>query len=143
MTSTALTAQGTSISVDTSATNVPDLTPVVNVSEISGFDGAATAIDVTDLLSAAAETVMGLQKWGNISLTTSINLKEPSHAALLAAKKSGLAKGFEVTLPDATTLAFQAFVSSFPIGAKVDGVVTGAIALAITGDITVTVATGS
>lgn len=137
MSSTAQTAQGTKIGiagVGTPTTYVP----IVNVSEISGFDGTATAIDVTTLLSTAKETVMGLQAWGNVTLTTSINLSEPSHSSLLAAKKSGVAQGFEVTLPDTSTLVFQAFVTAFPIGAKVDGVVTGAIALSITGDITVT-----
>jgi hypothetical protein len=138
MSSTALTSQGTTIGIATGTGTPVVYTRIVNVSEISGFDGTATAIDTTDLSSTAKETVMGLQAWGNVTLTTSINLSEPSHAALLAAKKSGLAQAFEFTLPDTSTLVFQAFVSSFPVGAKVDGVVTGAIALAITGDITVT-----
>lgn len=138
-TSTALTAQGTTISINTGTITTPVLVPITNVSDITGFNGAATAIDVTSLTSVAKETVMGLQVWGTVTLTTMINLKEASHAALLAAKKSSVLQNFIVTLPGATTLAFTAFVTSFPIGAKVDAAVTGAIVLTISGDVTVVV----
>jgi hypothetical protein len=139
MTSTAKSAQGTTIQIDTGTVGAPSLVPVVNVSDISGFDGKATEIDVTTLTSTAKERVLGLQDWGTVTLNTQINLKEPSHAALLAAKKAGTAKPFTVTLSDASTLVFNAFVSTFPLSAKVDSVYTGNIVLTVTGDITVTV----
>jgi predicted secreted protein len=139
MTSTAQSAQGTAIAIDTGTTGTPSLTPIVNVSEISGFDGKATEIDTTTLTSTAKERVLGLQDWGTVTLTTQINLKEPSHSALLAAKKAGTAKNFTVTLSDGSKIVFAAFVAAFPISAKVDAVYTGSIALTITGDITVTV----
>jgi len=140
MTSTALSAQGTGIRIDTGTVGSPSLTDIVNVSDISGFDGKATEIDTTTLTSTAKERRLGLQDWGTVTLNTQINLKEASHAALLAAKKAGVAKPFKVTLSDGSTLAFNAFVSTFPLSAKVDTVYTGSIALTITGDITVTVA---
>jgi predicted secreted protein len=137
-TSTALSAQGTGIQIDTGTTGTPLLVDITNVSDISGFDGKATQIDVTNLKSTAKERRVGLQDWGSVTLATDINLKEASHAALLAAKQAGTAKSFTVTLSDTSKIAFTAFVSTFPISAKVDAVYKGNIVLDITGDITVT-----
>lgn len=140
-TSTAISAQGTTIQIDTGTTGTPNLTAIVNVSDISGFDGKATEIDTTNLSSTAKERVLGLQDWGQVTLSTNINLKEASHAALLAAKKDGKVRNFTVTLSDGSKLAFAAFVTTFPIAAKVDAALTGSVVLSITGDITVTVGT--
>lgn len=136
--STALSAQGTKIEIDTGTTGSPLLVAVTNVSDVSGFDGKAAQIDVTNLSSTAKERVLGLQDWGSVTLAIDINLKDASHAALLAAKKSGLVKSFTVTLSDTSTIKFSAFVSTFPISAKVDAVYKGNVVLDITGDITVT-----
>jgi predicted secreted protein len=138
-TSTAKSAQGTTISIDTGTAGTPNLVEIPNISEITGFDGKATEIDVTTLSSTAKERMLGLQDWGSVSLTTQINLKEATHAAMLAAKQASTSRNFSVKLSDGTTLAFQAFVASFPISAKVDTVYTGSISLTINGDITVTV----
>ena len=137
-TSTAISAQGTQIQIDTGTSGTPVLTTIVNVSDITGFDGKAAEIDVTNLGSTAKERVIGLQDWGQITLATFINLKEVSHAALLAAKKDGKVRNFTVTLSDGSKLAFAAFVMTFPIASKVDTALTGSIVLSITGDITVT-----
>lgn len=139
-TSTAISAQGTTIQIDTGTAGTPNLVPIVNVSDISGFDGKATEIDTTNLSSSAKERVLGLQDWGQVTLATNINLKEASHAALLAAKKDGKVRNFTVTLSDGSKLAFTAYVVTFPIAAKVEATITGSIVLSITGDITVTVA---
>ena len=139
-TDTSLSAQGTGIGYSPTNTGTPVYTDVVNVSEISGFDGSATEIDTTNLKSKGKEKRMGLQDWGNVTLTTNINLQEASHAALLAAKKAGTLLYWQVTLSDSTKITFAAYVKSFPISAKVDTVYSGSIALTITGDITVAVA---
>ena len=140
MASTAQSAQGTRISMDTGTAGTPVFTTFIkNVTDISGFDGTASEIDVTDLDSTAKEKVLGLQDWGSLTLTTNINLADPTHAALLAVKQSGAKKGFQVTLSDDSTITFDAYVKSFPISAKVDGVYTGAIGLTISGDITLVV----
>ncbi|WP_320535279.1 phage tail tube protein [Robbsia andropogonis] len=76
MTSTALSAQGTDIGYSLTNTGTPTYTEVVNVTDVSGFDGTATEIDVTDLKSTGKEKRIGLQDWGNVSLTTNINLSE-------------------------------------------------------------------
>lgn len=142
-TSTAISAQGTSIAVNTGTVATPVQTDIGNISEISGFDGKANEIDITTLVSTAKERMLGLQDWGTVTLSAQINLKDAGQSALLAAKKSGKAQQFTVTLSDGTTLEFLAFVATFPIAAKVDTVYTGSISLTITGDITVTLSTGS
>ncbi|WP_320535278.1 hypothetical protein [Robbsia andropogonis] len=58
----------------------------------------------------------------------------------MAAKKAATLLYWQVALSDGTKITFAAYVKSFPIAAKVDGVYTGTIALTITGDITVAVA---
>ncbi|AOJ42710.1 phage tail protein [Burkholderia lata] len=137
--STAINAQGTKLEYNTATTGAPAWAKVKNLTDLSGFNGAANVIDVTDLDSKAKEKRLGLQDWGQVTLTINTNLKEPSHSALLAAKKAGTSIDFRATLSDGSTLEFSAFVKDFPISAKVDQVVTGAVNLEITGDITVTV----
>ncbi|OXI42122.1 phage tail tube protein [Burkholderia aenigmatica] len=138
--STAVNAQGTKQEYNTATTGAPTWVKVKNLTDISGFNGAANVIDVTDLDSKAKEKRLGLQDWGQVALTINTNLKEPSHSALLAAKKAGATMQFRTTLSDGSTLEYSALVKDFPISAKVDQVVTGTVNLEITGDITVTVA---
>ena len=137
-TSTAISAQGTDISMNTGTAAAPVWTEVANVTDFSGFDGAAAEIDVTTLKSKAKEKRVGLQDWSAVNMAIDINLAEPSHQALLAAKKAGTKKMFKATLSDGTEIDFRAFVKSFPIGATVDDVYKGTVALTITGDIEVT-----
>lgn len=111
---------------------------ITNVNDISGFDGKATKIDVTTLSSTAKESIVGLQDWGQVTLATNINLRDATHAALLSAKKSGSLQSFTVTLSTGSTIQFYAYVTAFPIAAKIDSVYKGNIVLEITGDITVT-----
>lgn len=138
MTSTAISAQGTAVSLNTGTTEVPVLTPIKNVYEFSGFSGAASDIDVTDLSSTAKEYRAGLQDWDTVTMSININMAETSHQALLAAKKSGAVKDFTATLSDGTTIEFSGYVKNFPISMAVDGVYQGSIDIKISGDIDVT-----
>lgn len=139
MSSTAITAQGTTLAYNSGTTATPVWSPITNLTDVSGFTQAANVIDVTDLDSVAKEKRLGLQDWGQLTLALNINLTETSHSALLAAKKAGSLQMFKMTLSDASTIAFSAYVSSFPISAKVDAVVSGSVSLEVSGDITVTV----
>ncbi len=89
MTSTAISSQGTKIAKNTGTTTTPVWTPIKNVSNLNGFAGSAADIDVTDFDSTAKEYRQGLQDWDTISFDIDVNMKEPSHAALLADKRSG------------------------------------------------------
>lgn len=138
--SSAVPAQGTKLEYKEANKSVVDWKRVVNLSDISGFSGSANMADVTHLGSAGKEKRPGLQDWGQVTIALSINLKEESHSALLTAKQKALALDFKLTLSDASTIEFRAYVKDFPISAKVDQMLTGSINLEITGDITVNVA---
>ncbi len=133
--STAVSSQGTKLEYRAES----NWARVVNLSDISGFNGSANMADVTHLGSAGKEKRPGLQDWGTVTLALSINLKEPSHSALLAARKSATPLDFRLTLPGQTTIDFRAYVKDFPISAKVDQMLSGSINLEITGDVTVNI----
>ncbi|MDR5801202.1 phage tail tube protein [Caballeronia sp. LZ001] len=138
MTSTAISSQGSSFSVNTAASGAaqPTWTKVANVKSYSGFDGTATEIDVTDLDSTAKEKRLGLQDNGSFSLDLNVNYSDPGQSAMLAARAAGTSKQFKLGLPDGSAKTFFAFVKSFPIAGGTDTVLTSTVALTITGDVT-------
>lgn len=139
--STAVPAQGTKLEyseVKPNANDAPSWSRVANLSDVSGFSGSANMADITHLSSAGKEKYPGLQDWGQVTIALNINLKEPSHMALLKAKQGAAALKFKLTLSDQSTIDFTAYVKDFPISAKVDQMLTGSVNLEITGDITVT-----
>lgn len=138
MTSTAISSQGTTFEVNTAASGAaqPTWTNVANIKSYSGFDGSATEIDVTDMNSEAKETRLGLQAWGSFSLDANINYADPGQAAMYASKKASTALEYKLTLPDGSAKQFTAYCKSFPIAGGTDTVITGTIALTITGDVT-------
>lgn len=138
MTSTAISAQGTTVAMNTGTTQAPVLTEIKNVYEFSGFSGSASDIDVTDLQSTGKEYRPGLQDWDTVTMSININMAETSHQALLTAKKAGALKEWTVTLSDGTTLEFTGYVKNFPLSSAVDGVYQGSIDIKISGDIDVT-----
>jgi len=142
MTSTAISSQGTKLAKNTGTTEAPVWAPIKNMSNFNGFSGSASDIDVTDFDSTAKESRPGLQDWDTLSFDININMSEPSHAALLADKKSGVVAPYQATLSDGSTIAFDAYVKSFPITSAVDAVVKGTVVIKITGDIEVTPAVG-
>jgi hypothetical protein len=138
MTSTAISSQGSTFSVDTAAdgAGTPTWTNVGNIKSYSGFDGSATEIDVTDLNSVAKEKRLGLQDWGSFSLDANINYTDAGQAAMLASCKAKTVKQYKLTLPDGSAKTFAAYVKTFPLAGGTDTVLTGTIALTITGDVT-------
>lgn len=68
MSSNALESQGMTIARGDGATPTEVFTTIPEVKSISGPDGSANEIDVTDLSSSAKEFRMGLQDEGNITL---------------------------------------------------------------------------
>ncbi|SAK69492.1 Phage major tail protein 2 [Caballeronia pedi] len=120
------------------ASSTVDWMQVANLTDVSGFNGSASMADVTRLDSDGKEKRPGLQDWGQVAIALHINFKEPSHKALLEAKRAGAPLDFKLTLSDKSTIEFTAFVKDFPVAAKVDQYVSGTVNLEITGDIVVT-----
>lgn len=101
-----------------------------------GFDGEATEIDVTHLLSTAKEFIFGLQDFGNVPLTlflTSPN--DTGQTRLRALKALASAEAFSVTLASGQIAVFMAFVKSFPFGEiSPDNALAGSPTLRVTGE---------
>lgn len=137
MASTAISAQGTTVQIDTTTPGTPD-TAIANVFSFSGFDGEASEIDVTNLTSTAKEFRLGLKDYGGFSIEFHPDYSDSGQDTLRAAGVAGTQKTFRVTLPDSTTLTFAGFVKNADsVSGGIDAVLTGSASIKITGDVTV------
>lgn len=103
----------------------------------SGFDGSSEEIDTTTLASTAKEFQVGLEDFGNLSLEINVDHSDVGQEAMRAAKTAGATRQCVLTLSDATTATFNAFVVSFnqSTGGSSD-VDTATVNLRITGAVT-------
>ncbi|KVN36792.1 hypothetical protein WJ63_35110 [Burkholderia pyrrocinia] len=144
MASIAFNAQKTKISVDNQASPsgaTPTWVKINGVKSISGFDGAANVIDITDLDSTAKEKMQGLQDNGDFQLEVNRNFKDPGQVAVKKMQGAQETRTFKIEYNDGnkTIHTFKAFVASFGQALGVDGAVTSTIKLTISGDVDETV----
>lgn len=113
-------------------------TAIGNVKTFSGFDGAASEIDKTNLSSTAKEFALGLVDPGNFTIEVDQDLGDAGQLALRAAQVAGTTKGFKLILPAGVTptASFSALVKKFSSQGGVDAVAKSSIELRITGPIT-------
>lgn len=123
-----ITAAGTA----TSAT----FTTIANVRSFSGFDGAASEIDVTNLSSVAKEFVLGLVDSGQFTFEIDYDSDNTGHVALRSKQVSGVLSNFKLSLPDATVITFSAYVKKFSLAGGVDAVARSSVDLRISGAVT-------
>ena len=123
-----ITAAGTATSVT--------FTNVANVRTFTGFDGAASEIDVTNLDSIAKEFRLGLVDPGQFTFEIDYNSSNAGHVALRSKQVSGLLSNFKLTLPDSTVITFNAYVKKFSLGGGVDAVAKTQVDLRISGPVT-------
>ncbi|WAV92472.1 hypothetical protein NB643_04535 [Oxalobacter aliiformigenes] len=135
MASTAISAQGSSIAINTAESGEATWTKIKNVISFTGFDGAASEIDVTDLDSTAKEYRLGLQDYGKFSFEMHIDRTDAGQLALEAARKSGKVVQLKLTLPDGEAATFNVLVKSTPISGGIDAVLKGSVETRITGDV--------
>lgn len=136
MASTAISAQGSTISINTGTSETPVWTPIKNVLSFEGFDGSASEIDVTDLSSTAKEFRLGLTDAGNFNFELNIDRADAGQVAVEAARVSGAVTGFQLELPNGDTATFDTLVKSTPMSGGVDAVVKGSVQTKITGAVT-------
>jgi len=127
-TAKAITAAGTATSVT--------FTNIANVKTFTGFDGAASEIDVTNLDSLAKEFRLGLVDPGQFTFEIDYDSANVGHIALRAKQVSGVLNHFKLTLPDATVVTFTAYVKKFSLGGGVDAVAKTSVDLRISGPVT-------
>ena len=123
-----ITAAGTATS--TTFTNI------VNVRSFSGFDGAASEIDVTNLDSLAKEFRLGLVDQGQFTMELDYDNSNAGHIALRAKQVSGILSNFKLTLPNSNIITFNAYVKKFSLAGGVDAVAKTQVDLRITGAVT-------
>lgn len=139
MSTSALESQGVTIGVGDAAS--PEVyTTITEVTEITGPDGSASEIDVTDLSSSAKEYKRGLPDNGSVSFTLMYIPSDTQHAQLRSDFDSSTeqARNYRITFTDspATTWTFSAYVSTFSISNSIDGSLTASVALRVKGVIT-------
>jgi precorrin-6x reductase len=136
MASSAISAQGSKVFVQTGTAEVPVWTKVKNVKSFTGIDGTPTVLDASDLDSEAKEKVLGLTDNGKFSIVVNRDLSDPGQAALMTAKNSGAKLGMKITLPDDTGDTFNVLVTTFPLVGGTDALLESTIAMEITGPVT-------
>lgn len=136
MTSTAISAQGTTFSIDTASSGGPTYTAIGNIKTFSGFDGASSEIDVTNLSSSAKEYRLGLEDNGQFSIELDRDFSDVGQTALLAARDSQVGKSFKLVLSNGENAIFTGFVKKFSLAGGVDQVVKGSADIRISGAVT-------
>ena len=139
MSANALESQGIVIAIGNGGTPTETFTAIPEVKTFSFGTGSAAVIDVTDLSSAAKEKRMGLQDWGQLTMTINYIPKNAQHELLLTAKGDRQKRNFRITFtdgPSPTVYGFSAYVLSLPVTGSVDGVIESNVTLEITGDVT-------
>lgn len=110
------------------------MTALAQVTDVKGFDGQASEIDTTHLLSTAKEFVEGLQDFGNVNVGVFLANADAGQTFLRKIKSSAALTAFSLSLSDGTVAAFMAFVKQFAFdGVKPDGAVSGTIVLRVSG----------
>lgn len=132
MASTAISAQGSTITIDAVA--------IANVKSYSGFDGESGEIDVTNLDSGGKEYLVGLIDFGSFSMDWSVDWSDAGQTAMRAAQTSGNVVVFVLTLPGGAGVAtFNGLVKNAQsISGGVDAALDGSASVKITGTVAYT-----
>ena len=133
-----ITSQGTTIGIGDGAS--PEVyTSISQVTTMSGPDGSASEINVTNLSSTAQEFILGLKDEGSINLDCVWDERNVQHALLRTKFASGVSTNYRITdagSPQAT-YTFPAFVQGLSMSTGVDEVQRASVNLRISSAIVV------
>jgi len=137
-----LLSQGSQIYMKDLAVSPQVFEAIGQVVSVSGPDGSAAEIPVTNLDSVAVEIVPGIPDNGNVSLEVVYDQATAStkHADMYNARTSQVLQEFEIRLTDSprTTLAFSAYIMQFSLSLGVDDKIGATFGLRTTGGVTIT-----
>jgi len=140
MSTAALASQGMTLAVENTTTSPFTYDTIPELSNLSGPDGSAGEIEVTDLSSTSKEYKRGLTDNGSVSGTLLFIPANVQHAQLRAdfVSTTEVARNYRITFTDSpqTTWTFSAYVASLPIDNSLDGTTTANLSLRIKGTIT-------
>lgn len=112
-------------------------TTVANVKTYTGFDGEASEIDVTHLLSTAKEFRLGLTDPGKLAFEVDQDDNDAGQIAVLAAQQAGTIQNWKLTFSNGKVASFTAFVKKFSRSGGVDQVLKQSCDLRISGSVTI------
>lgn len=136
MSSSAVLTQGTKFAVSTDS-SPPSFSDIPEIKTISGPDGSAPLIDVTDLDSTAREYKTGLKDEGSFQLTIMYIPTNAVHITLRDAWSDRTTMRFRVTFADSGTTVweFTGIVQNMSGNINIDSVVESNITIKISGEI--------
>ena len=134
-----ITSQGTTIGIGDAAS--PEVyTSISQITAISGPDGSASEVIVTNLSSTAVEVVLGLKDEGNIQLSIVWDERDVEHTLLRDRFSDGAITNYRIT--DAGSpmklYTFPARVSALSMSSAVDEVQRAEVTLRTTSAIVIT-----
>lgn len=138
MAAPAIITQGTTISIDDSLGAPVTINGHQSLTGIGS--GQASKIDVTTLASTAKEYRMGLQDWGDFTMSFVWNLDDAGQAAMLNAMDTQSQRTFILTLPATSPTVTlnvwtaEVYVLQMQADVNADGVVQGTATFAVTGE---------
>ena len=133
-------ALGTSITY-APAYNSNDTVVIGSLTSVGEISPDSEELDATCLDSSGGyrEFLQGFKDSGELTLTGYLDPDKPGQAQMVTLYGSGALGYFWVTFPDQATVAFNAYVRSFTLGAAdVDGIVGFGATLRISGAVTTT-----
>lgn len=107
-----------------------------NVKSLSGLDGQANDIDVTNLASTAEEIRLGIARFGGFTAEFDRVEGNTGHLALKARQLDRAQIGVRLTLSDSAVATFNAYVKKVSFSNGVDNVNRGQVEFRITGAVT-------
>lgn len=124
-------------SAGTTGAGVPQtFTKIGNVHDYTGFDGAATEIDRTNLDSLAMENFPGLQDFGQFSFNCDVDDADVGLIAMRASKSGAQIKPWKLILPNGKVRTWQGWIKKLSETAGVNALVKASIDVRITGPVT-------
>jgi hypothetical protein len=127
---------GHTITAGTAHATANTYSNIGNARTLTGFDGSASEIDVTNLGSTAKEIRQGLVDFGQITFEADHDESDAGQSAFLSAYNSSVLKAFKVNLPNGNTAAFSGYCKKFSASLGVDQVVKRQLDVRISGAVT-------
>ena len=127
-----ITSQGTTIGIGDAAS--PEVyTTIAQVTSMSGPDGSATEINVTNLSSTAQTFILGLKDEGSLSLDIIWDERDTTHSMLRTKFGNGASASYRITDAGspAKTYTFPAYVQGLSMSSGVDEVQRATVNLRI------------
>ena len=129
----ALSAFGTQLKIQITGT----YTAIAEITRIRGLNLTAETVEVTSHSSTDAwkEYIPTVLSAGDVTFDLNYVPSDTAHAALVSALTAKTISDFQIILPDAgnTTWTFSANVTAFNVEANVNGALTAAVTLRVTG----------